>query len=178
MSRYEFQVVPAPTRARKLTDLTKGQDVYCATITDILTDMGLAGWEFVGAETLPHYQRRMFFFSSYSEMTCLVFRREIERLIEPSNRLQGEVFTPRRIAPQPSEMVAQKEAQKSTGARRLNVSMPKEEAARIPRRTKPLRLEDPVSDDDTVIPIKLHRVKESRSALSALERAVSLQPEH
>ena len=175
MSRYEFQVVPAPSRARKLTDLTRGQDVYCATITDILTDMGLAGWEFVGAETLPHYQRRMFFFSSYSEMTCLVFRREIERLVAPSNRLQGEIFAPKRIAAQPSAMVAQQQ----TGARRLNVSMPKDEAARIPRRTKPLRLENPVSDEnDTVIPIRLHKAKEKRSALSALERAVAVQPEH
>ena len=175
MSRYEFQVVPAPTRARKLTDLTNGQDVYCATITDILTDMGLAGWDFVGAETMPHYQRRMFFFSSYSEMTCLVFRREIERLVEPSNRLQGEVLTPRRIAAQPSEMVA---PQQETGARRLNVSVPKEEAERIPRRTKPLRLDNPVPADDSVIPIRLHKAKENRSALSALERAVAFQPEH
>jgi len=170
MSCYEFQVVPAPVRSRKLTDLTKDQDQFCATVTDVLTDMGLAGWEFVGAETLPHYQRRMLIFSSYQEKTCLVFRREIKRLVEPKrlNRPSAEVT--KLLEPQPVRQASPAAAEKiRTGARRLNISMPEQPK----EKPAPLRLENPI--EERVVPIRIGHKR--RAALSALERAVSMDPQ-
>lgn len=81
MSGFEFKVVPAPKRARKLTGLAKGEDRFCATLTDVITDLGLDGWEFVGAETLPHVRRLLGLFRRREERGCLVFRRRIEPLM-------------------------------------------------------------------------------------------------
>ena len=175
MSRYEFEVIPAPETAGKKTDLTKDQDVYCATVAGILTDMGLAGWDFVGAETMPHHQRRFFFFSQQGERTCLVFRREISRKRAPGEAKAEVSYPPERKA-RPA-MVAHFNA----GERRLNVSPPKPKLLREPpEKAAPLRLDNPVvtEDDDTIIPIRLHRSKEARAALDALERAVTHQHEH
>ncbi|MEM1272665.1 MAG: hypothetical protein AAGF88_02550 [Pseudomonadota bacterium] len=153
MSRYEFTVIPAPTRVRKLTDLTKGQDKFCATITDILTDMGLEGWDFMGAETLPYTRRRFIIFWQNAERTCLVFRREIERLVEPKrvSRPKAEVteITSQPIREARSEVVAHFK----TGARRIGVIEP--DAAE----TKDTADEKPAVD---------------MTGLSALERAVAL----
>lgn len=184
MSGYEFQVVPAPERVRKLTDLTKDQDKFCATVTDILTDMGLAGWEFVGAETLPYHSRRMFIFSRTEQKTCLVFRREIERAIKPKRVTlpspESEILGPEPVRQARPEVLAQFKTR-----RRIEVASPVEDQraiARIPtrRRRAPLRLDNPVEDgpveNGAVIPIKLNRSKEAKAALSALERAVSYDP--
>ncbi|MEM9756063.1 MAG: hypothetical protein AAF914_08725 [Pseudomonadota bacterium] len=120
MSRYEFMVIPAPVTARKLTGLTKDQDRFCATITDVMTDMGLAGWDFVGAETLPVHERRMFVLSKRAEKSCLVFRREIERLIDPKPVERTQKVTPKRVARQ--EVVDRVKS----GERRITLVAPSE----------------------------------------------------
>lgn len=178
---YEFQVVPAPERVRKLTDLTKDQDRFCATVTDILTDMGLAGWEFVGAETLPYRERRMFLFSRQMHKSCLVFRREIQKMIEPKRvTLPTPEITQVLEPPKPEERKARPEIlAEFQSRRRIQVTaqpVDREAIARIPTRRKraPLKLDNPVDPGD-VIPIKLNKSSEAKAALSALERAVSFE---
>lgn len=115
MSRYEFKVIPSPKRPRKLTDLTKDQDKFCATVSDVMCDMGLEGWEFIGAETLPFEYRRFAVFNRKIEKSCLVFRREIQ----PLGGVEAAV-KPKRVAR--SHVVAQVR----DGARRISLSEPAE----------------------------------------------------
>ncbi|MEM9320031.1 MAG: hypothetical protein AAGA70_13655 [Pseudomonadota bacterium] len=201
MSRYEFKVIPAPRKNRKLTDLTKNQDKFCATITDILTDMGLDGWEFVGAETLPYYQRRFGLFTRYQEKTCLVFRREIERLIEPQRlaRPSAEVMA---ITAEPEHRTARPEmvAQFRSGARQIKLAREASDAEAEPiheapvgraRRTEPYAeaevadvrhtAQEPMMltaeariDDSTASPAHVAPRRMRRTALTALERAIAL----
>ncbi|MBF9030782.1 hypothetical protein HKCCE3408_10300 [Rhodobacterales bacterium HKCCE3408] len=115
MSRYEFKVLPAPKRPRKLTGLEKDQDKFCATLTDVMTDMGLDGWEFVSAQTLPYEERRFGLFRRVGSKPCLVFRREIERLDQAEQKV-----APKRIAR------AHVVSRVNGGARRITLSDPAE----------------------------------------------------
>ncbi|MBF9034845.1 hypothetical protein HKCCE2091_11395 [Rhodobacterales bacterium HKCCE2091] len=133
MSRYEFKVLPSPQRVRKLTGLARGQDKFCATLTDVMTDMGLQGWEFMGAETLPCSGRRLGLFPTSEEKSILVFRREIGRaplLAEQPEPVIAEVkkVEPKKVAP---KRVARSEvvARVGAGARRLNIAPVQSEAA-------------------------------------------------
>ena len=179
MSSYEFQVVPAPERVRKLTDLKKDQDKFCATVTDVLTDMGLAGWEFVGAETLPFQQRRMLMFPRVADKTCLVFRREIKPKVEPKRVTAStpETIEVREAEPEREaheEVIAEFKSRRSRPV--VTPQRPTSSIERIPTRRKraPLRLENPI-EDGTIIPIKMGHSKDARAALEALERAISTQ---
>lgn len=95
MSSYEFMVVPAPQKVRKLTGLEKDQDKFCATITDVITDQGLNGWEFMSVEVMPQRSRIMGLFPTTRMRSCLMFRREIEQLCERTD----DGVQPRRVAP-------------------------------------------------------------------------------
>lgn len=188
MSSYEFQVVPAPERAMAATNLTKNQDQYCMTVTDILTDMGLAGWDFVGAETLPVRERRMFIFSRQSQKSCLVFRREIKKLAEPKHPALPTLERPELLeAPEPmrpvrpARIAVAPEFQSKRRTESAVDPVDRDAIARIPTRRKqpPLQLQDPIDvepklEAGDVIPIKLKKPPSAKDALSALERAMQL----
>ena len=114
MSRFEFKVIPSPRRPRKLEGLEKDLDKFCATMTDIMTDMGLEGWEFIGAETIQDERRALGIFSRVSDKSCLVFRRPISKLDE---KVEAAV-KPRRVAR--SHVVARVRE----GQRRIRLSLP------------------------------------------------------
>ena len=91
MTRYEFKVLPAPRRAKRLKGLTRGDNRFCATITEFLNENSLEGWEFIGFETMPLEQRRFLFLTYFSECACLIFRREIEPMVlDGSSRREHE----------------------------------------------------------------------------------------
>lgn len=125
MSSYEFKVVPAPIRPRKLTGLARGQDRFCATLTDVMTDLGLEGWEFVRAETLPFENRRLWFWRTRAPRSCLVFRRAIPALADTD---ADQAIRPRRVAPDDAVSVI------ATRPARLTLSEPVMPSRRPARR--------------------------------------------
>lgn len=123
MSRYEFKVIPSPKRPLKLDGLQKDQDRFCATVTNVMTDMGLEGWEFVGAETLQVEHRALGIFARITQRSCLVFRREVSKL---NDKVEAAV-KPRRVAR--SHVVARVKE----GKRRIRLSLPAPSADELNR---------------------------------------------
>jgi hypothetical protein len=75
MGYFEYKVVPAPTQRRRRQRCVDGLDKYASTVADMLTELGLEGWDFVGAEVLRERRRRFLMLPDEVERTFLVFRR-------------------------------------------------------------------------------------------------------
>ena len=131
MSFFEYKVVPAPKTGRWRQKRVEGLDTYASTIADMMTELGLDGWDFIGAEILRERRRRFLILVCDVERTLLIFRRVAQprdldaagsASASPSapvaEALPAGPVTPRRVTrPELVEAVA-------AGARRINVPMP------------------------------------------------------
>ncbi len=124
MSYFEYKVVPAPSQRRWRQQSVDGMDKYASTVADLMTEMGLEGWDFIGAEQLKERRRRFFMLICDVERTLMIFRRpsevhdfakEDEAKVEPA----PEPVQPRRV--KRPELVAEVAA----GARRVQVNVVK-----------------------------------------------------
>lgn len=75
MSYFEYKVVPAPSQRKWRQQSVDGMDKYASTIADLMTEMGLEGWDFIGAEQLKERRRRFFLLICDVERTLMIFRR-------------------------------------------------------------------------------------------------------
>lgn len=50
-------------------------DKYASTVADLMTEMGLEGWDFIGAEALKERRRRFLILVCDIERTLMIFRR-------------------------------------------------------------------------------------------------------
>ncbi|WP_262877185.1 hypothetical protein [Roseicyclus sediminis] len=75
MSYFEYKVLPAPLQSRRRQKRLDGMDKYASTIADLMTEMGLEGWDFIGAEALRERRRKFLFLIHDVERTIMVFRR-------------------------------------------------------------------------------------------------------
>ncbi|TCO71168.1 hypothetical protein [Rhodovulum euryhalinum] len=80
MLHYEFTVLPAPTAVRRVGQGRK-DEVFSSALTDIMNEMGAAGWDFAGAETLPCRVGR-WPFARLADRRVLVFRRARESRLD------------------------------------------------------------------------------------------------
>ncbi len=121
MGYFEYKVVPAPTHTRRGQRRVDGLDRYASTVADMLTELGIEGWDFVGAEVLRERRRRFLMVQDDLERTFLVFRRpgSLHRsAVEPAPAEPAPVAEP--VAPRRvrrPELVAEVAA----GARRIHV---------------------------------------------------------
>ncbi len=132
MTHYDYKVVPAPKRAKKVKGVRGAEDLFAMTLTDAINEVARQGWEYVRAEHLPAEAPGGWFRSGKSgEQTVLVFRRGRETL------------GPRLAAVRP-------QADDDVPAPTLSAVPPQERAVidRLQQRLRepPLRLE-PLSDD-------------------------------
>ena len=126
MSYFEYKVVPAPTQRRWRQQTVDGMDKYASTVADLMTEMGLEGWDFIGAEALRERRRRFFVLICDIERTLMIFRRpaqiadllgkdEVSKNAEPA--IPAEPVKPRRVAR--PDLIAEVAA----GARRVQVNV-------------------------------------------------------
>ncbi|CUJ20648.1 hypothetical protein [Cognatishimia activa] len=78
MKRFEYKVVPAPTKGRKARGVRRAQDKFALSVEDVMNDMALEGWEYQRSETLPHEERAGLTATSTTYRSVLVFRRSKE----------------------------------------------------------------------------------------------------
>jgi hypothetical protein len=127
MSYFEYKVIPAPSQRRWRQRSVDGMDKYASTIADLMTEMGLEGWDFIGAEALKERRRRFFLLICDIERTLMIFRRPAQ-VADLKDRLDAaasendtpevpEPVTPRRV--RRPDLVAQVAA----GARRVQVNV-------------------------------------------------------
>ncbi len=81
MTHYDYKVVPAPKRAKRVRGVHGAEDLFALTLTDAINEVARQGWEYVRAEHLPAEAPRGWFRGGTAgEQTVLVFRRAREAL--------------------------------------------------------------------------------------------------
>jgi hypothetical protein len=81
MTHYDYKVVPAPRRAKKVKGIRAPEELFALTLTEAINEVARQGWEYVRAEHLPAEASRGWFRSAaHAEQTVLVFRRPRETL--------------------------------------------------------------------------------------------------
>ncbi len=76
MPNYEYKVVPAPEKARKVRGL-KGPALFAHALEDLMNEFGAEGWSYLRAETLPQEERAGLTSRTTTYRNLLVFQREI-----------------------------------------------------------------------------------------------------
>ncbi len=82
MTRYEYKVVPAPTKGIKAKGVKTPEGRFALTVEQLLNEMGAAGWEFQRAELLPSDERSGLTGSVVNWRNVLVFRRALGAMAE------------------------------------------------------------------------------------------------
>ncbi|WP_224814549.1 DUF4177 domain-containing protein [Hasllibacter sp. MH4015] len=77
MPSYEYKVVPAPEKARKVRGL-KGPALFAHALEEVMNELGADGWQYVRADTLPQEERSGLTNKTTTYRNLLVFQREIE----------------------------------------------------------------------------------------------------
>ncbi len=88
MSYYDYKVVPAPTRAKKVRGVKAAPELVAMAMAEAINEVARQGWEYLRAETVSAeapggWLRR----GAATEVAVLVFRRPREHL---SPRLAAE----------------------------------------------------------------------------------------
>lgn len=91
MTRYEYKVVPAPTKGTKARGVKTPQGRFAHSVETVLNAMGAEGWEYLRAELLPSDERSGLTGTTTNWRNVLVFRRAL-----PEGAEKG--FEPRLVA--------------------------------------------------------------------------------
>ncbi len=83
MPRYEYKVVPAPKKAGKIKGLKGTDQLFAASLSEIMNRMGGDGWEYQRTDTLPCEERQGLTGRVTIFQNMLIFRRKIE---DPATR--------------------------------------------------------------------------------------------
>ena len=75
--RFEYKIVPAPTKSLKNKDLKSSEDRFAFTIEALLNGMAAEGWEYQRAETLPSLERAGLTSTTTEWRNVLVFRKMV-----------------------------------------------------------------------------------------------------
>ena len=109
MQRFEYKIVPAPSRATKSARKAQSAaDRLSIVLADVMNTHGQDGWEYLRSEYLPLEERRgIFARQSVSQHHVLVFRRALPVLgdltgpLVPSSARNAESPPPRSLSPAP-----------------------------------------------------------------------------
>ncbi len=77
MKRYEYQVVPAPKKGEKAKGAKTTPERFAAALTGLMNRMGMDGWDYIRADTLPCDERVGLTGTKTQFQNMLVFRREM-----------------------------------------------------------------------------------------------------
>lgn len=105
MAVFEYHVIPAPRRARKVKGLKTGHDRFAHEMARVLNEQAEKGWEYVRTDALMVEERSTFGKTRVEEMTVLVFRRAVRDLSQLA--VAGGIERPEAgTRPAPAEMPA------------------------------------------------------------------------
>lgn len=75
--RFEYKIIPAPTRAAKVRGLKSQPDRFAHTLSEALNALAAEGWEYLRADTLPCEERKGLRGAATVFHTMLVLRRPV-----------------------------------------------------------------------------------------------------
>jgi len=100
MRRYEYKVVPAPTKGVKAKGVKTPEGRFSNALQEALNGVAGDGWEYCRAELLPSEERTGLTGSTTNWRNVLVFRREIEaELVAQAPAVVVEMPKPEAEAP-------------------------------------------------------------------------------
>lgn len=73
--RYEYRVVPAPTKGVKAKGLKTGEARFAQALEEVINQMAADGWEYQRTETLPSVERAGLTSTATHWRNLLVFRK-------------------------------------------------------------------------------------------------------
>jgi hypothetical protein len=82
MSRFEYKVVPAPSKGTKAKGVKTAEARFSLSVETTLNEMAASGWDYVRAELLPSEERSGLTGSTTNWRNVLIFRRAIETASE------------------------------------------------------------------------------------------------
>jgi hypothetical protein len=88
MPRYEYKVVPAPKKAAKVKGLKGTDQLFAASLSDIMNRMGADGWEYQRSDTLPCEERHGLTGRVTTFQNMLIFCRKIETEVHQAAPVQ------------------------------------------------------------------------------------------
>lgn len=123
--RYEYRVVPAPTKGVKTKGLKTGEARFAQALEEVINQMAAEGWEYQRTETLPSVERAGLTSTATHWRNLLVFRRAVDsevgaEPVRPRPPLAAEKATGRaepRLATRPQS--PEEDASESEGASRM-----------------------------------------------------------
>ncbi len=108
MDSYDYKVVPAPRRAKKMRGIRGTEELFAHTLTDAINEVARQGWEYLRAERLPAEAPRGWFRTpAATDQTVLVFRRPREGLgprIAASHEAGADMDAPSAPVPAPERL--------------------------------------------------------------------------
>jgi|GEM_PF-381041 len=88
MARYEYKVVPAPSKTRRIKGMKTVEDRFAFGMEMLMNDLGAEGWEYLRAETLPCEERSgIRGRTTESIKHMLIFRRSLDDAAEQPRAL-------------------------------------------------------------------------------------------
>ncbi len=82
MTKYEYKVVPAPTKGLKTKGAKRPEDRFALALSEVMNSHGAEGWEYVRADILPTEERSGLTSKQTVYHNLLVFRRQRQELAE------------------------------------------------------------------------------------------------
>ena len=73
--RFEYKIVPAPSKSLQNKGLKSAEDRFAYTLEELLNELAAEGWEYQRAETLPSLERAGLTSTTTEWRNVLVFRR-------------------------------------------------------------------------------------------------------
>jgi hypothetical protein len=102
MSYYDYKIVPAPKRAKKVKGVSGAADLFALTLNDSINELARQGWEYYCSEQLSIQAPGGWFSRARTEEhTVLVFRKPREHL---SPRIASEIPREEPAAMRPVEV--------------------------------------------------------------------------
>lgn len=127
MSYYDYKIVPAPKKAKKVKGVSSAAELFALTLTDAINEHARQGWEYYGSEELAIETPGGWFRRARTEEhTVLVFRRSREHL---SPRVAAET-TP--AAPRETPREIARDAAPRSAPRELSRDLPRPRAVDEP----------------------------------------------
>lgn len=158
MDRYEYKVIPAPSKGLKAKGIKSPEDRFAYALETAMNELGIEGWEYWRAECLPATERAGLTSSKTVERHMFVFRRLLP-MLEDAAPIRRTVVAPIPTpapAPAPEPMpepeptapvaspVASEDARTPVFTRRLEIAREQREA--VLQRDDP-NAEPPLSQD-------------------------------
>lgn len=83
MPRFEYKVIPAPSKGQKAKGIKTPEGRFALSIQTALNQLGAEGWEYLRAELLPSDERSGLTGTTVHWRNVLVFRRALPEAEEP-----------------------------------------------------------------------------------------------